>query len=61
MNIRIKELFKSDLDPNSNQWWSKDKIDKINYNFSLMRNGGPSGPTGIEGANGEEGEKGGSR
>ena len=58
MNIRIKELFKSDLDPNSNQWWSKDKIDKINYNFSLMRNGGPSGPTGIEGANGEEGEKG---
>lgn len=58
MNIRIKELFKSDLDPNSNQWWSKDKIDKINYNFSLMRNGGPAGPIGIEGANGEEGEKG---
>ena len=58
MNIRIKELFKSDLDPNSNQWWSKDKIDKINYNFSLMRNGGPSGPAGIEGENGEEGEKG---
>ncbi len=58
MNIRIKELFKSDLDPNSNEWWSKDKLDKINFNFKLMRNGGPSGPTGIEGVNGAEGEKG---
>ena len=58
MNIRIKELFKSDLDPNSNEWWSKDKIDKINFNFRLMKNGGPSGPVGIEGPNGEDGDKG---
>ena len=58
MNIRIKELFKSDLDPNSNEWWSKDKIDKINFNFNLLRNGGPSGPSGLEGPNGVEGDKG---
>jgi len=58
MNIRIKELFKSDLDPNSSEWWSKDKIDKINFNFRLMKNGGPSGPVGIEGPNGEDGDKG---
>ena len=30
MKINIKELFKSDLDPNSVSWWSTDKIDKIN-------------------------------
>lgn len=58
MKIRIKELFKSDLDPNSNEWWSKDKIDKINFNFRLFRNGGPQGPIGIEGPNGNEGHKG---
>lgn len=58
MNIRIKELFKSDLDPNSNEWWSRDKIDKINFNFRLMKNGGPFGPVGIEGPNGEDGDKG---
>jgi len=58
MNIRIKELFKSDLDPNSNEWWSKDKIDKINFNFNLLRNGGPQGPMGTEGPNGIEGDKG---
>lgn len=58
MKIRIKELYKSDLDPNSNEWWSKDKIDKINFNFNLLRNGGPSGPAGLEGPNGIEGEKG---
>ena len=58
MNIRIKELFKSDLDPNSNEWWSKHKIDKINYNFKLLANGGPVGPTGLEGDNGIDGDKG---
>ena len=58
MNIRIKELFKSDLDPNSNEWWSKDKIDKINFNFNLLRNGGPQGPMGLEGPNGVDGDKG---
>ena len=58
MNINIKELFKSDLDPNSNEWWSKDKIDKINYNFNVLSLGGPAGPTGIEGPNGPEGIKG---
>ena len=58
MNIRIKELFKSDLDPNSNEWWSKHKIDKINYNFKLLANGGPAGPLGLEGDNGIDGDKG---
>lgn len=58
MNIRIKELFKSDLDPNSNEWWSKHKIDKINYNFNLLTNGGPAGPLGLEGDNGIDGDKG---
>ena len=58
MNINIKELFKSDLDPNSNEWWSKDKIDKINYNFNVLSLGGPAGPVGIEGPNGPEGIKG---
>jgi|TARA_B100000768_G_scaffold178583_1_gene194633 hypothetical protein len=58
MNIRIKELFKSDLDPNSTEWWSEDKIDKINYNFKLLSEGGPAGPIGIEGPNGPEGIKG---
>lgn len=59
MNIRIKELFKSDLDPNSTEWWSEDKIDKINYNFNVLSEGGPAGPVGIEGPNGNEGLKGG--
>ena len=58
MNIRIKELFKSDLDPNSAEWWSKDKIDKINYNFNVLSSGGPAGPIGVEGPNGGEGSKG---
>jgi hypothetical protein len=58
MNIRIKELFKSDLDPNSSEWWSKHKIDKINYNFKLLANGGPAGPLGLEGDNGIDGDKG---
>lgn len=58
MNIRIKELFKSDLDPNNNEWWSSHKLDKINYNFNILSSGGPMGPIGHEGSNGIEGEKG---
>jgi len=58
MKINIKELFKSDLDPNSVSWWSTDKIDKINYNFSQFANGGPSGPDGLHGQDGQDGIKG---
>ena len=52
MAINIKELFVTDLDPNSNAWWSKDKVDKINYNFYLLSNGGMPGPQGTIGADG---------
>ena len=52
MAINIKELFVTDLDPNSNAWWSKDKVDKINYNFYLLSNGGTPGPQGTIGADG---------
>ena len=58
MKINIKELFKSDLDPNSVSWWSTDKIDKINYNFNQFANGGPSGPDGLHGQDGIDGIKG---
>ncbi len=52
MAINIKELFVTDLDPNSGAWWSKDKVDKINYNFYLLSNGGMPGPQGIIGVDG---------
>ena len=52
MNLRLKEIFKSDLDPNSDIWWAKDKVDKINHNFELLKQGGPEGP---QGASGEDG------
>lgn len=55
MAINIKELFKSDLDPNSNAWWSEDKIDKINYNFNQLSNGGMPGPQGSIGPDGDFG------
>jgi len=58
MPINIKELHKSDLDPNDNSWWSKDKIDKINYNFNQLTSGGMIGPIGPQGVNGLSGAKG---
>jgi hypothetical protein len=52
MAINIKELFVTDLDPNSGVWWSKAKVDKINYNFYLLANGGMPGPQGTIGVDG---------
>ena len=58
MSINIKEIFKSDLDPNSINWWAKDKIDKLNFNFSQLVNGGVPGPIGLEGIDGVTGYRG---
>ena len=59
--LNIKEIFKSDLDPNSTNWWAKDKIDKLNFNFNQLSDGGmsgPIGPMGSDGANGIRGSQG---
>ena len=58
MPIRIKEIFRSDLDPNSTYWWSSDKLDKLNYNFGLLSLGGVPGPLGHQGNDGYTGETG---
>ena len=58
MNINIKELFKSDLNPNSSVWWSKDKLDKLNFNFNQFINGGMPGPAGFKGPDGDYGKMG---
>jgi len=58
MAIKIKELFVTDLDPNSGAWWSKSKIDKINYNFNQFSNGGAPGPRGNIGVDGGDGHVG---
>ena len=58
MNLKIKEIFKSDLDPNSTNWWARDKVDKINHNFDKLRLGGPTGPIGPQGEDGPTGEMG---
>ena len=58
MAINIKEIFQSDLDPNSTAWWSNDKIDKINYNFGQLSNGGMPGPQGYIGPDGPFGPDG---
>lgn len=58
MPINIKEIFKSDLGPNSNEWWSKDKVDKLNFNFNQLSGGGMIGPTGLKGLVGDMGIKG---
>ena len=55
MKIDVKEIFKSDLDPNSPAWWSTPKIDKINYNFYQLKNGGMPGPDGTIGPDGNFG------
>jgi hypothetical protein len=55
MKIDIKEIFKSDLDPNSPAWWSTPKIDKVNYNFYQLKDGGMPGPDGSIGPDGDFG------
>jgi hypothetical protein len=55
MNVNIKEIFKTDLDPNSSIWWSKDKLDKLNFNFYQFINGGMPGPQGTIGPDGDYG------
>lgn len=55
MSTNMKELFKTDLDPNSSNWWSIDKIDKINWNFKQFADGGQIGPRGSQGAYGGTG------
>lgn len=58
MPLRVKEIFKTDLDPNSANWWAKDKVDKLNFNFNQFKDGGAPGPFGKDGADGETGEMG---
>jgi hypothetical protein len=58
MSINIKEIFKSDLDPNSTNWWAKDKIDKLNFNFNQLKEGGMPGPFGLTGSSGITGNRG---
>jgi hypothetical protein len=61
MAIDIKELFVTDLDAMGGSWWSKDKVDKINYNFAQLSNGGmigPQGDIGIDGISGHRGSQG---
>ena len=58
MAINVKELFVTDLDPNSGAWWSVDKVDKINYNFNQFLNGGAPGPQGTIGVDGGFGQTG---
>lgn len=58
MPINIKEIFKSDLDPNSNEFFSKDKVDKLNLNFNQLSDGGMIGPVGLKGPTGNMGIKG---
>jgi hypothetical protein len=58
MSLDIRELFISDLDPNSIDWWSIDKLDKLNHNFRQLILGGPQGPVGKTGFSGEPGDRG---
>lgn len=58
MAIDIKEIFKSDLDPNSSQWFSSKKVEKLNHNFTQLSDGGNPGPLGEKGADGDYGSKG---
>lgn len=58
MPIRVQEIFRSDLDPNSDYWWASDKLDKLNYNFGLLSLGGAPGPLGPQGNDGPTGERG---
>lgn len=56
--LNIKEIFKSDLDPNSTIWWADAKVDKLNYNFNQLILGGPQGPQGNTGYSGDSGARG---
>jgi len=58
MSISIKEIFKSDLDPNNPNWWAKSKVDKLNFNFNQLENGGMPGPIGVQGPDGITGNLG---
>lgn len=60
MSIIIKELFESDLDQYTSNWWSSKKIEKLNFNFDqiAISGGGPAGPTGFPGDQGPDGDKG---
>lgn len=58
MLLNIKEIFKSDLDPNQSNWFSNAKIDKLNINFGLLAGGGVRGPQGTQGAAGLNGSAG---
>jgi hypothetical protein len=58
MPLDIKEIFRSDLDPNNpNTWWSSKKIEKLNWNFDQIETigGGPLGPQGWAGGIGPDG------
>lgn len=58
MSLDIKEIFRSDLDPNNPiNWWSSKKIEKLNWNFDQIEiaGGGPLGPQGFSGIIGPEG------
>lgn len=58
MSLDIKELYKSDLDPNySLTWWSTKKVEKLNWNFDRIEEseGGPLGPQGWLGKSGSVG------
>ena len=59
MSIIIKELFKSDLDQYTSNWWSSKKIEKLNFNFDqiALSGGGPAGPSGFPGDQGPDGNK----
>ena len=61
MSLDIKELYKSDLDPNYiSTWWSTKKVEKLNWNFDriLEAGGGPLGPQGWLGKSGRIGADG---
>lgn len=55
MPLNIKNIFSSDLDPNRTDFWSTDKLDKLNYNFNQLSEGGDRGPLGVDGINGPTG------
>jgi hypothetical protein len=58
MPLDIREIFISDLDPNKTDFWSNDKVDKLNHNFRQLVLGGPQGPVGKTGFSGDPGARG---
>ena len=51
----IKEFYISDKDGGSDNFWSADKINKLNENFNVLSSGLGDGPPGIQGAIGISG------